>query len=37
MHIGEIRTHPLFELEWGRRPQNATAERKLLQKGAALS
>lgn len=34
MHIGEIQTHPLFELEWGRRPQNAAAERKLVQKSA---
>ena len=32
LHIGEIRTHPLFDLEWGRRPQHAAAERALLQK-----
>jgi CHAT domain-containing protein len=35
MHIGEIRTHPLFELEWGRRPQLALAESRLLQRSAA--
>jgi len=34
MRIGEIQTHPLFDLEWGRRPQNAAAERRLLQQGA---
>ena len=34
MHIGEIQTHPLFDLEWGRRPQHAAAERKLLQQSA---
>jgi CHAT domain-containing protein len=30
MHFAEIKTHPLFELEWGRHARNAAAERQML-------
>lgn len=30
LQVAEVRTHPLFELDWGRRPGNAEVERELL-------
>jgi CHAT domain-containing protein len=34
IHFGEIKTHPLFELSWGREHRNAGDERRLLQAAA---
>ena len=34
MRFGEIKTHPLFELSWGRDHRNAAGERRLLQAAA---
>jgi CHAT domain-containing protein len=31
VHFGELRTHPIFELAWGKHRQFSTAERELLQ------
>lgn len=30
LRVAEVRTHPLFELEWGKHPGNAKVERELL-------
>ncbi len=34
--VAEVRTHPLFELEWGKHPANAGVERDLLRGAARL-
>lgn len=36
LRLSEIKTHPLFELEWGRHPGNATGEQQLLLASARL-
>jgi len=36
IYFGEIRTHPIFELTWGKRRQYAAAEQKLLRESALL-
>jgi CHAT domain-containing protein len=36
VYFGEIRTHPIFGLTWGKRRQTAAAEQRLLQASALL-
>ncbi len=36
IYFAEVRTHPIFELAWGKRRQHAAAEQRLLQESAQL-